>query len=451
MRLRPKILVSGFALLFLLVGGATSAAPGDTTWVSTFDQEYINWATPHFGTFSLPSNPGNWEKIILFLTIECPGSPGDCDPWDRLGHLRVVTADQGDVEIARFITPYDITIPGGPVSCAWTHIVTHYKSLLQDEVEFRLYIESWIGGDDGWLITANFAFIEGSLAQEPYKVVNLWQDDWVEYGNPNDPLSNYIQPISLDIPAEAEKVVLRVYATGHGQGNTDNCAEFCQKNHSLVVDGNVYSHSLWRNNCISNVCSPQGGTWQFNRAGWCPGSRATPWSIDVTSDAPPGQTVTVEYEVDPYENLCSPSHPDCVGGGSSCPDCNYNNTGHTVPIYVIQSQAIFYTSSAVATDVASPETMPRSQVILEQNSPNPFIPGTRFNYSIPHPSRVDILVYDVRGRMIHQVRRDHPSPGTFTASWDGRDMEGRNVSTGVYFYMIRVDGETHTRKMLRIQ
>ena len=125
-------------------------------------------------------------------------------------------------------------------------------------MELRLYVESWIGGDNGWLITIDFAFIEGELAEEPYRVVRIWGDDHLEYGNPGNPIPDQLPAMDVDVPADATTVQVAVFATGHGQGNTANCSEFCQRTHTVTANGNSDSYGVWRNDCGENECSPQG-------------------------------------------------------------------------------------------------------------------------------------------------------------------------------------------------
>ncbi len=326
-------------------------APGDTTWVRTFDHDFYNWATAHTDTFEFPDTSVNYSKILMYYTIGCPSAPGDCDPWDRLGYLQVLF-DTGEVdslgepiiepfEIARIVTPYDITGGNRPDSCAWEFDVTAYKMFLHDTVVLRNYIESWIGGDRGWLATIDFAFVEGVRQYEPFKVVNLWQDYYVLYGDPAEPIEEVLDSLVVDIDEEAAGVGLRVITTGHGQGNTNNCAEFCSKEHTIFVDGDEYSHFLWRSDCSQNPCHPQGGTWQYQRAGWCPGSSVYPWDLNITRSVTPGEPAVLDYDVEYYENFCRPTNPDCVDG-ETCPDCDYNSTGHTPPHYSVQAQLIFY-------------------------------------------------------------------------------------------------------------
>ena len=145
-----------FVLLFI-VGGYATASARQTTWVETFDQEYFNWATTHVDTFQFP--PANlYEQVYAHMTIACPGPPGDCDPWDRFDTMQLRHYDTDsthvDYEIGRLVTPYDITYGDPSTSCSWVFDVTAYQFLLHDEVTLTMYIDTWIGGIEGW-----FAFM----------------------------------------------------------------------------------------------------------------------------------------------------------------------------------------------------------------------------------------------------------------------------------------------------
>ncbi|MGH2569648.1 MAG: peptide-N-glycosidase F-related protein [bacterium] len=428
---------------------AAVATPGDTTAVRTFDQDFYNWATPHYATFTFPADASLWNKVVILYTIGCPGTPNDCDPWDRLGHLRVVRDDGAETEIARIITPYDITGGAGPGTCTWEINVTPYKSILHGEVTLRNYIESWIGGNNGWLVTIDFLFIEGILDPEPYRVIDLWGADHLVYGDPDQPIDDVLVPVPVDIPADATEARVRVFTTGHGQGNTQNCAEFCPKNHSVVAGADTYSHLLWRSNCSQNTCSPQGGNWTFARAGWCPGDDARAWNVDVTPSLTPGQTMTFQYQIDAYENLCRPSNPQCVSG-VTCDDCAYNSTGHTEPHYTTQAQLVLFKPRALV--VAAGDLVARpAGLVLEQNVPNPAVHTTLIGYSIDRPGPVRLLVYDASGRLVREVQRGNTPAGEHSYRWDGRDAEGRRVAAGTFFYVVEAGGERQAKRLVILQ
>lgn len=213
------------------------AETGDTTTVPTFNRELVNSPTPHVATFQFPASSVKFSQVTLHMVIGCPSYPGDCDPWDRFGHLsiRVPTGDTtfDRIEIARFITPYDITGGGGPGTCPWDYDLTAYQPLLHDSVTLALYIGTWIGGNNGWLITATFELIEGQPDPEPYRVQLLWDIGYLVYGDPDNPPESYIEPAQVFTDAFTEAVQAHVFCTGHGQGNTDNAAEFSNKWHRL--------------------------------------------------------------------------------------------------------------------------------------------------------------------------------------------------------------------------
>ena len=103
-------------------------------------------------------------------------------------------------------------------------------------------------------------------------------------------------------------------------------------------------HNFWRNDCESNQCSPQYGSWQYNRAGFCPGDKVTPMDFDLLDHVLVGDTVKFDYVLEDYLNQCSPNNPSCTSG-VTCSSCDYNNSGHTEPYYYIGSHLIIHTES----------------------------------------------------------------------------------------------------------
>jgi predicted outer membrane repeat protein len=84
---------------------------------------------------------------------------------------------------------------------------------------------------------------------------------------------------------------------------------------------------------------------------------------------------------------------------------------------------------------------------LEQNRPNPFNPSTEIAFSIPVGGRVQLRIFDLRGRLVRElVDRDYEA-GTWRVTWNGRDDSGRSVASGTYLYELRADDQRKVRKM----
>ncbi|UCD19945.1 MAG: T9SS type A sorting domain-containing protein [candidate division WOR-3 bacterium] len=88
---------------------------------------------------------------------------------------------------------------------------------------------------------------------------------------------------------------------------------------------------------------------------------------------------------------------------------------------------------------------------LHQNYPNPFNPVTSITFTLPVDSHVILSVYDVKGRLLKCLVNRRLSSGLQRIEWDGRDMNGVDVATGIYFYRLKVGKEMLSRKMVLLR
>ena len=280
-------------------------------------------------TIQFPETNISFSEITMNVNLECPN--GGCDPWDRKAKISVMHLDEW-YEIGRYVTPYG-------VECGWSFDVTDYRSILKGDVSLMSYIDTWV--QPGWLVTISFDFISGVPEYNFTTIRNIWNYDYVVYGDETIPVN--ISSVTEYIPMDAEEVYLRMITTGHGQGNTDNAAEFSYRVHDILINGDLeFLHDFWRSDCESNLCSPQNGTWQYDRAGFCPGDKVYFDDFNLTDNSMYGDTIKFDYVLENYTNYCSPNNPSCVNG-STCSQCNYNNSGHTEPFYFIGSHLIIHT------------------------------------------------------------------------------------------------------------
>ncbi len=293
-------------------------------------------------TVKFPDMPFTYQRITLNLTLRCPAAAsGGCDAWDRLAYVGVVhgSGPQATVtEVLRFITPYG-------VGANWSVDVTSLRPLLAGTQTLRLYIDThvFVGSPygAGWLVDASFQFVGGTPARLPIAVVPVWDEMMVDYGDPKVPISTSVKPQTITLPPGATGAELRSFITGHGQGNLQNCAEFCQETHTFTVGTQMAQKLVWRTDCATTTVPNQKGNVNPSRAGWCPGATVVPWVQDVSSSIAGAQTITIGYGVSSYVNTCRPDSPMCTGCAFNT-GCAYNGNDHTKPVYALSSALVIY-------------------------------------------------------------------------------------------------------------
>lgn len=70
---------------------------------------------------------------------------------------------------------------------------------------------------------------------------------------------------------------------------------------------------------------------------------------------------------------------------------------------------------------------------LQMNYPNPFNPSTQIQFSLADESNVELVVYDVLGRIVATLVNQPRPKGSYVSTWDGKNKDGQAVSSGVYF------------------
>jgi hypothetical protein len=91
-------------------------------------------------------------------------------------------------------------------------------------------------------------------------------------------------------------------------------------------------------------------------------------------------------------------------------------------------------------------------VLLWQNSPNPFAPGTNISFYLPEEGTVYLEVFDAKGRLVDVlINGTSRGSGVHTVPWSGRDRDGGRLSAGVYFYRFRSGNVTLVKKMVLTQ
>ena len=85
------------------------------------------------------------------------------------------------------------------------------------------------------------------------------------------------------------------------------------------------------------------------------------------------------------------------------------------------------------------------------NEPNPFNPQTTIRYRLPAATSVAVRIYDARGRLVRSLFTGKQVAGPHTINWDGRDLQGRSVSSGTYFCLLQAGRQRSCHKLALIR
>ncbi len=88
---------------------------------------------------------------------------------------------------------------------------------------------------------------------------------------------------------------------------------------------------------------------------------------------------------------------------------------------------------------------------LYENYPNPFNPNTTIRFEIPQASHVVLKVYNIQGEEIATLVNNSLNAGSYKAQWNGRNLNGETLSSGIYIYRIITDNFSQSHKMIMLK
>jgi hypothetical protein len=96
-------------------------------------------------------------------------------------------------------------------------------------------------------------------------------------------------------------------------------------------------------------------------------------------------------------------------------------------------------------------TLRPSEFELYQNYPNPFNPETKIEYALKKTGHVTLYIYNVLGEKVKTLLDQDQPAGFYQINWDGKNDNGKPISSGIYLYKLEVNGFSEARKMLLLK
>ena len=280
--------MKNFPIILFFLSFCLVYSQEDTTFIQAHDYIDMDWYGNYDAWANFSSEQNTYRKILMHYDMRCSSS--GCSGWDYTTKISLLK-ENGEVDdnenpiyvhnqtLANVITPYGTYMQGGGqegFSSDWvrrfTYDVTDFAPLLKDSVLIRAF---YGGYSTGFNVTLNFEFIEGTPPRNVLNIQNLWSGS-----NTYADIQNILNDTLLFIPQDAKNSMMRVTISGHGQDG-----EFTSGvDYTVGLNGqSLYTQEIWRDDCGEVALYPQGGTWVYDRANWCPGDKATTREHELSS------------------------------------------------------------------------------------------------------------------------------------------------------------------------
>lgn len=82
------------------------------------------------------------------------------------------------------------------------------------------------------------------------------------------------------------------------------------------------------------------------------------------------------------------------------------------------------------------------------NYPNPFNPETTISFNMSKAGNASVAIYNLRGQLVNTLVNGEVAAGNQSVVWNGNDTNNKSVASGVYFFRVKTDNQTISKKMV---
>jgi hypothetical protein len=118
-----------------------------------------------------------------------------------------------------------------------------------------------------------------------------------------------------------------------------------------------------------------------------------------------------------------------------------------------ETREVIFTCNHTVTDIDEQIIPEITKARLYQNYPNPFNPTTMISFSVAQTSSfVTLDIYNIKGQKVKTLLNEKLDAGTHQVIWDGKDENGKSVSSSIYFYQLKAGKDfIQTKRMILLK
>ena len=204
-----------------------------------------------------------------------------------ISQLTYYSKSAAKYEILSLVTPYGNGLNLGSAGKTFVFDVTDYAPILKGEK----FLSVEMGGQNQEELDVQFIFISGTPEREVINIQNIWpfRRGWIDQILNDD----FFEPRAVPLHPNGTHFKIRTAITGHGQNG-----EFVPRQHYININEGAkdFEFDVWKY-CGKNPIYPQGGTWIFDRSGWCPGMATDVHHFPLDGIVNPGDIALIDYGV----------------------------------------------------------------------------------------------------------------------------------------------------------
>jgi len=174
-----------------------------------------------------------------------------------------------------------------------------------------------------------------------------------------------------------------------------------------------------------------------------------PQEIEILPQMSIGGFVNISWgSNEPFTGLCAT--PFYTTYGECVAYLDADNWGYerwtAIDHYTQIPQDFAYGLSEEATSIDDEHNTTPNSITISQNYPNPFNASTEISFTLAEPAYVTLEIFNIAGQKIDMLVNKLMEAGPHSVLW-----HASGYPTGMYFYNIKVDSYSETKKMLLLK